>query len=173
MKPWSMGARRPDRGERPVLQGQLRQAVVAVASELCGPERARAIFFELSGAVMRPSAWAGRGDEPTMTFRRGADERSDAAFALLETRDYLFVPDIGGEDVPPGIDVDAEAVYRTFFSVAVAAGDTAFGLLTVDAVEAGSLDHGSLEVARALASLLASGLAVGPPGARPPAGPGA
>lgn len=148
-------------GERPVLQGQLRQAAVAVASELCGPGWSRAIFFELTGAVMSPSAWAGRGDEPTMTFRRGADERSDAAFALLATRDYLFVRDTHGDDVPPGIDVAEDAAYQTFLSVPVATGDQAFGLLTVDAREVGALDRGALEVARALASLLAAGLAVG------------
>lgn len=144
-------------GERALVRGQLVQRIVDAAAELCGAERARAAFFEISGDAMRPVAWAGRGDAPTATFERGTPP-GDVAHEIVARRAHLFVPDLA--DPPAGVEIGPHAEYSTFLSVAVYAGGDSFGLLTVDAVEVGDLDDGDVDVARALAQLLGVGLAL-------------
>lgn len=139
--------------ERTIVAAQLTQAVVDAAARLCGAERTRSIYYTLSGDALVPSAWTGRADRPTRVFLRGRDDAGDVAHGLVEHRDSLLVTDVG-----PGGDATSE--YRAFLSVAVFADGRAFGLLTVDAPDAGGLDETDLMVTRALAHLLGAGLAV-------------
>jgi transcriptional regulator with GAF, ATPase, and Fis domain len=60
---------------------------------------------------------------------------------------------------PPGWDTTKQRDYKTFISVSVAAGDTAYGMLTLDALEAGALTNDDLHMLRVMASALAVALA--------------
>jgi GAF domain-containing protein len=152
--------------ERAELRGQLQQMVVDAAAALCDGERGRAIFFDLEGDEMRPSAWAGRSDSPNAVFtRRGDDRRGQEAHLLVEHHDYLWVEDLDAERLPPGVYRRPGGGYRSFMSVAVFSGERDYGLLTVDAPEADAFTETDLEVMRALAQLLGAGLGAGLAGA--------
>ena len=137
---------------------QLLQMVVDAAAELCGPNRTRACFFRMEENALVPDAFSGRGDEPKTTFRAG-EPRGDQALALVRKRDLILVEDT--TDPPNDAVIRPDAPYRTFISAAVVAGTAEFGMLSVDAEEPGSLDLGDVSAVRALAKLLAAGLAVG------------
>ena len=57
-------------------------------------------------------------------------------------------------------DSTKERDYRSFVSVSVIAGDTAFGMLTLDAVEPNALDADDLGLLRLMAGVLAVAMAV-------------
>lgn len=131
--------------------------MVDSAAELCGPHRTRACFFRLESGALVPDAFAGRSDAPATTFRRG-DPRGDQALDLVRKRDLMFVRDAA--EAPYDAIVRPNAPYRTFISAAVAADEREFGMLSIDARRPGSLDMGDVSAMRALAELLAAGLAV-------------
>ncbi len=146
--------------EKNRLRGQLEGAVVKAAVDLCGPrEQTRAVFFRLRGRVLRPEAWNGRSERPQSVFVDGEDRRGSAAHALVRGNELLLVEDVDADTRAPELRVRAGVPYKTFLAVAVTAGSRPLGMLAVDAVEAGSLEQGSAEAARALAQLLAVGLA--------------
>ncbi len=145
--------------ERSSLRGQLKQLVVEAVAHLCGSDRTRAIFFELEGRVMRPEAWTGRADPPHTTFTDDfSDRRGQEALLLVEHHDFLLVDDTGSEAVPPGVQARPGSQYRSFISIAVFCGDLNFGMLTVDAPEPYAFDGTDLNVMRAMAQLLGTGL---------------
>jgi GAF domain-containing protein len=151
-----------DGDERAELRGQLQQMVVDAAAALCDGDRTRAVFFELEGDVMRPSAWAGRSDSPSAVFtRRSGDRRGQEVHLLVEHHDYLWVEDLDAERLPPGVYRRPGRGYRSFLSVAVFSGERDYGLLTVDAPEADAFSETDLEVMRALAQLLGAGQGAG------------
>jgi GAF domain-containing protein len=146
----------PDRSS---LRGQLKQLVVEAVAHLCGSERTRAIFFELKGGVMRPEAWTGRADPPHTVFTDSADDRrGQEALLLVAHHDYLLVDDTESEAVPEAVPARPGSQYRSFISLAVFCGDQDFGMLTVDAPEPGAFDETDLNVMRAMAQLLGTGL---------------
>jgi hypothetical protein len=145
--------------ERSSLRGQLKQLVVEAVAHLCGSERTRAIFFELKGRVMRPEAWTGRADPPHTVFTDSPDDRRGReALLLVEYHDFLMVHDVEAEGVPPGVRPRPGTQYRSFISLAVFCGDQDFGMLTVDAPEPHAFDETDLNVMRAMAQLLGTGL---------------
>ncbi len=145
--------------ERGSLRGQLKQLVVEALAHLCGSDRTRASFFELDGGVMRPEAWTGRADPPITVFtNRSDDRRGQEALLLVSHHDFLLVDDIDSETVPPGVQARPGAQYRSFISIAVFSGDDDFGMLTVDAPEARAFDETDVNVMRAMAQLLGTGL---------------
>lgn len=145
--------------ERSSLRGQLKQLVVEAVAHLCGSDRTRAIFFELEGRVMRPEAWTGRADPPHTTFTDDfSDRRGQEALLLVEHHDFLLVDDTASEAVPPGVQARPGSQYRSFISIAVFCGDQDFGMLTVDAPETHAFDGTDLNVMRAMAQLLGTGL---------------
>lgn len=146
-----------DRQQRELIRGQLTQAVVVAAAQLCGPhEETRAVFFHLEDDALRPQTHAGRADRPQTTFIDNTDERGSAAHRLVRTRGFVYVPDVD-EESRPEYRVSTNAPYKTFLSVAVSAGDRCIGLLSIDAVRAGSILPGAQRTATALAQLLAVG----------------
>jgi GAF domain-containing protein len=148
-----------DTTERSSLRGQLKQLVVEAVAHLCGSERTRAIFFELKGRVMRSEAWTGRADPPHTLFTdTPGDRRGQEALLLVEHRDFLMVDDVEAEAVPPGVRPRPGSQYRSFISIAVFCGDDSFGMLTVDAPEPHAFDETDLNVMRAMAQLLGTGL---------------
>jgi GAF domain-containing protein len=151
-----------DEAERAGLRGQLAQMVVDAGAHLCDGDRARATFFALDDAVMRPAAWAGRADSPHTVFTRGSDDRrGQEAHLLVEHHDYLVIDDLDAESLPPGVTPRPSAGYKSFVSVAVFSGERNLGMLTVDAPEPYAFEDTDLEVLRALAQLLGAGLGAG------------
>ncbi len=63
-------------------------------------------------------------------------------------------------DPPPGWDSAKDRDYRTFISVSVIAGDTAYGMLTLDALGPGDLDTDDKGLLRLMAGVLAVALSV-------------
>src|SRR5512132_4712546 len=146
------------------LRGQLKQLVVEAAASLCDGERARAVFFQLERGEMRAAAWFGRGDQPTTVFTdRPDDRRGQEALLLVRFHDYLLVDDVRAEELPRGAEARPGASYRSFISVAVFCGEQSFGMLSVDAPEAGAFDETDLNVMRAMAQMLGAGLVDRPP----------
>ncbi len=148
-----------DATERSSLRGQLKQLVVEAVAHLCGSERTRAIFFELKGGIMRPEAWTGRADPPHTVFTSSSgDRRGQEALLLVEHHDFLMVDDVESEAVPAGVQARPGSQYRSFISLAVFCADQDFGMLTVDAPEPFAFDGTDLNVMRAMAQLLGTGL---------------
>jgi GAF domain-containing protein len=145
--------------ERSSLRGQLKQLVVEAASQLCGSERTRAIFFQLRGSTLRPEAWIGRSDPPSTLFTdQAGDQRGRDALTLVTEHDFLQVDDVRDEGVPASLRPRPNAGYQAFISVAVFSGEQDFGMLTVDAPEPYAFDDTDLSVLRAMAQLLGAGL---------------
>ncbi len=144
------------------LAGQLVQSIVAAAAELCGPDDARSVFFRLQGKKMECEAFAGRAEPSRTVFsNEPSDTLGRAAFAMVHQADSVLYEDVG-ETAPPGF--AGPTSYRTFIAAAVTAGETPYGLLTVDAPEPGSLNEQDREVAKVLATLLGAGLGASPLG---------
>lgn len=140
----------------------MKRGVVDAASELLGPDRARAGWFEyVDGKSPRlvPVAELRRGrEDPQRTeFVQGTVE-GDAALALLDNDTTRFCSDVD-TDPPPGWDSNNHPAYRTFISAGVVADGRKFGMLTLDALEPGDLTDNDVYAMSLLAKLLAAALA--------------
>jgi hypothetical protein len=148
-----------DRLEREKLRAQAVPLVLATASQLIGPERTRACWFELeTGPPLRlvPVEAAGRAGSPTTVFEHGTPAGDAAIGMVLEDEDRIC-EDVA-VDPPPGWDPARQRDYRTFVAVAVIAGDVAFGMLTLDAPEPGDLTREDMRLLRLMAGALAVAL---------------
>lgn len=145
-----------DEVARNQLRAQTIPLVLKTAAELIGPDRSRACWFKLApGPPLRldPIDFAGRAGSPTTTFLTGTPD-GDAAIAMVLADEDRLCADIVA-DPPPGWDASKDRDYRTFVSVSVIAGDTAYGMLTLDALEAGDLSREDLGLLRLMAGVLA------------------
>lgn len=134
--------------------------VLNAASNLIGSERSRACWFELTDETpprLVPRLAAGRTGSPTTTFEAGT-AAGDATIGMVLAGENRLCRNIETEP-PPGWDGTKQRDYKTFISVTVAAGDTAFGMLTLDALEAGDLTNDDLHMLGLMASALAAALA--------------
>jgi GAF domain-containing protein len=151
------------RHDREALQEAIIPMILDSAAHLIDAERVRANWFRFVGGkppVLVPEQYAGRADEPTTTFREGTVE-GDAAFAMIRHNQHLTCVDVDTEP-PPGWRGSAHHGYRAFIAVPVVAGNTAFGMLTVDTVEPAGVTEAEVPLVRLLAGLLAGALAPGP-----------
>jgi hypothetical protein len=141
------------RRERDELREQTIPMVLYSASLLIGPERVRACWFRLHN---------GRG--PRRLTPELSEGRADALrtefFELLSRNTHRFCADVRATP-PIGWDPSHPHEYRTFISVPVVAGNTAFGLVSVDSLLPGDLTEGDVPLLRLLAGLLADALAMG------------
>lgn len=136
--------------------------VLTAASNLIGSERSRACWFELTDDVpprLVPRLDAGRTGSASTMFEPNTPS-GDAAIAMVLSGENLLCRDIDTEP-PPGWDSSKRRDYKTFISVSVTAADTAFGMLTLDALEAGDLTNDDLHMLGLMASALAAALAQG------------
>lgn len=154
----------PGRHER----GNLRSATVPMildsAAHLIDAERVRACWFELVEGKPRrlePAQYAGRADEPLTVFEEGTVE-GDSAFAMIRHNQSVVATDVDAEP-PPGWRGSARHGYRSFVAVPVVAGHRAFGMLTVDAIDADGVTGAEVPFVRLLAGLLADALAYAAP----------
>jgi GAF domain len=152
----------PNRQER----GNLREATVPMildsAAHLIKAERVRACWFRIAEGRPRrlePAQYAGRADEPVTVFEEGTTE-GDSVFAMIRHNQHTQSSDVDA-DPPQGWHGSAEHGYRSFAAVPVVAGHTPYGMLTVDAMNAGGITRAEVPFVRLLAGLLADALASG------------
>ena len=133
--------------------------VLNAASNLIGAERSRACWFELTDDApprLVPQLDAGRSGSASTIFEPNT-QSGDAAIGMVLAGENLLCRDIDTE--PPGWDSSKQRDYKTFISVSVTAADTVFGMLTLDALEAGDLTNDDLHMLGLMASALAAALA--------------
>jgi GAF domain-containing protein len=148
------------RREREALQEAAIPMVVDSAAHLVGSGRVRACLFRLAPGTPRvlvPVQYSGRVDDPLEPIAEGTAE-GDLVFSMIRRNQHLFCADLD-TDPPPGWRVMAPQTYRSFAAVPVAAGQNAFGMLMVDALEAGGIRRADVPLVRLLAGLLADALA--------------
>jgi GAF domain-containing protein len=151
-----------NRHDRAALQSATIPMILDSAAHLIDAERVRANWFRLAEGKSRrlvPEQYAGRADEPVTPFSEGTVE-GDAAFAMIRHNQHLLYTDIE-QDAPPGWQRPIHRDYRSFLAVPVAAGQTAYGMLTVDSVDVAGVTETEVPLVRLLAGLLAGALATG------------
>lgn len=146
--------------ERDKLRAQAVPLVLTTAAQLIGPDRTRACWFVLEAGPPKrlvPSDAVGRAGSPSSTFIEGTPA-GDAALEMVLADEDCICEDIQ-TDPPPGWDATTTRDYRTFVSVSVIARDTAYGMLTLDALEPGELTIDDMKLLRLMAGTLAAALA--------------
>jgi len=134
--------------------------VVDSAAHLAGAGRVRACLFRFAPgtpAVLVPAQYSGRVDDPLEPITEGTAE-GDLVFGMIRHNQHLFYPDLDASP-PPGWHVAAPQTYRSFAAVPVAAGQNAFGMLMVDALDADGIRRADVPLIRLLGGLLAVALA--------------
>lgn len=144
---------------RELLRAQAVPLVLATAAEFIGPERSRACWFRLDPGPpvsLEPVSAVGRAGSPTTTFVEGTTS-GDATIGMVMADEDRLCRDILTEP-PPGWDDTKQRDYRAFISVSVIAGDVAYGMLTLDAVEPDTLTEEDKGLLRLMAGMLAVAL---------------
>jgi transcriptional regulator with GAF, ATPase, and Fis domain len=139
--------------EREAALGQAAQQVVgALALLLKEVDRRRAVVYALDPAhrLMRSIAHAGRGAGPR-DFVAGTP-RGDTALQMLADGEPVLVADLAQW---PKAWAAAGGEYSTFVAVPIVAGQVAFGMVTVDAPNAGDLTDTDMQLVVLFANLLA------------------
>jgi GAF domain-containing protein len=77
---------------------------------------------------------------------------------MIRQNRHLFYPDLD-RAAPPGWQLTAPQTYKSFAAVPVAAGQNAFGMLMVDALDGDGIRRTDVPLVRLLAGLLADALA--------------
>ncbi|HTZ24822.1 MAG TPA: GAF domain-containing protein [Streptosporangiaceae bacterium] len=148
------------RREREALQGGMVAMVVDSAAHLAGSGRVRASLFRFAPGTPRvlvPAQYSGRVDDPMEPITEGTAE-GDLVFGMIRHNQHLFCPDLGAES-PAGWRLTPPQTYQSFAAVPVAAGQNAFGMLMVDALDPGGIRRTDVPLIRLLAGLLADALA--------------
>jgi hypothetical protein len=152
----------PNRQER----GNLREATIPMvldsAAHLIKGMRVRACWFRMVDGPPRriePVQYAGRADEPATVFVEGTPE-GDSVFAMIRHNQHVQSANVD-RDPPIGWYGSEGHDYRSFVAVPVVAGHVAYGMLTVDAMNAGGVGRAEVPFVRLLAGLLAGALAYG------------
>jgi transcriptional regulator with GAF, ATPase, and Fis domain len=147
-------------------RGNLREATVTMildsAAHLIKGERVRACWFRIEEKGPRrlvPAQYVGRADAPVTVFEEGTTE-GDSVFAMIRQNQHVQSSDVD-HDPPEGWHGSAEHGYRSFIAVPLVAGQTPYGMLTVDAMNVGGVSHAEVPFVRLLAGLLADALAYG------------
>jgi GAF domain-containing protein len=147
------------RREREALQEGMVAMVVDSAAHLAGSGRVRACLFRFAPGtprVLAPSQYSGRVDDPLEPITDGTVE-GDLVFGMIRHNQHLFCSDLDA-DPPAGWRITAPQTYRSFAAVPVAAGQNAFGMLMVDALDADGIRRTDVPLIRLLAGLLADAL---------------
>jgi GAF domain-containing protein len=150
----------PGRHEREALQEATIPMVVDSAAHLVGTGRVRACLFRFAPGTPRvlvPAQYSGRVDDPLEPIAEGT-VAGDLIFAMIRHNQHLFCTDLDASP-PRGWPVTAPQTYKSFAAVPVAAGQNAFGMLMVDALEPGAIRQADVPLIRLLAGLLADALA--------------
>jgi GAF domain-containing protein len=149
----------PGRREREAQQEGLVTMVVDSAARLVGSGRVRACLFRFAPGtpgVLVPTEYSGRVDDPLQPVREGTPE-GGLVFDMIRHNHHLLCPDADASPLQ-GWQVVAPQTYLSFAAVPVAAGQNAFGMLMVDALERGSIRQLDVPLLRLLAGLLGDAL---------------
>ena len=150
----------PARREKEALQEAATAMVVDSAAQLAGSGRVRACLFRFAPGRPRrlvPSQYSGRVDDPLEPIAEGTPQ-GDLVFGMIQRNQHLFSPDLDTQP-QPGWPVVAPQTYKSFAAVPVAAGQNAFGMLMVDALEKDGVSRADVPLVRLLAGLAAVALA--------------
>src|SRR5499427_2575913 len=148
------------RHERAALAEAAIPMVLDSAAHLAGTGRVRACLFRFAPGTPRvlvPSEYSGRVDDPLEPITEGTTE-GDLVFGMIRHNQHLFYPDLDASP-PPGWRVVAPQTYKSFAAVPVAAGQNAFGMLMVDALDSDGIRRADVPLIRLLGGLLAVALA--------------
>jgi GAF domain-containing protein len=148
------------RRERQALAEAVIAMVLDSAAHLAGAGRVRACLFRFApGTPMTlvPAQYSGRVDDPLEPITEGTTE-GDLVFGMIRHNQHLFCPDLD-TGAPSGWRVSAPQTYKSFAAVPVAAGQNAFGMLMVDALDRNGIRRADVPLVRLLAGLLADALA--------------
>jgi GAF domain-containing protein len=146
--------------DREALQEATIPMVVDSAAHLVGTGRVRACLFRFAPGTPRmlvPTQYSGRVDDPLEPITEGTGP-GDLVFGMIRHNQHLFCADLDADPLP-GWSVTAPQTYRSFAAVPVAAGQNAFGMLMVDALDPGGITREDVPLVRLLAGLLAGALA--------------
>lgn len=134
------------------------QSVGAIRLLLDGVDRLRAVVYALEDPPtrMRCLAYYGRGSRPGDFL--AATERGDSALSLVSQGKDLFVNDLSANR--PAEYGGSASDYQTFISASITTGSDAFGMVTVDAPEAGALVDTDRQIVLLVADLLAIAFAI-------------
>ncbi len=150
----------PSKHQREALREAAIPMVVDSAAHLVGTGRVRACLFRFASGppqVLVPTQYSGRVDDPLEPITEGTAE-GDLVLGMIRRNQHLFCPDLDAAP-PPGWRMTAPQTYKSFAAVPVAAGQNAFGMLMVDALEKGGIRRMDVSLLRLLAGLLADALA--------------
>src|SRR5579872_3249101 len=120
----------------------LREATVAMVADSAahlvgsGRGRVRACLFRFAPGtpgMLVPAQYSGRVDDPLEPITEGTPT-GDTVFGMIRHNQHLFCPDLDAGP-PPGWHIAEPQTYKSFAAVPVAAGQNAFGMLMVDALE--------------------------------------
>ena len=148
------------RHEREALQEATLPMVLDSAAHLVGSRRVRACLFRFAPGRPRklvPSLYSGRVDDPLEPIVEGTPQ-GDLVFGMIQHNQHLFCPDSDAQP-QPGWPIVAPQTYKSFAVVPVAAGQNAFGMLMVDALEKDGVTRADVPLIRLLAGLAAVALA--------------
>ncbi|MBO0775644.1 MAG: GAF domain-containing protein [Actinobacteria bacterium] len=148
------------RHDRDALAEAAIPMVLDSAAHLAGSGRVRACLFRFAPGtpgMLVPAAYSGRVDDPLAPIREGT-EQGDLVFGMIRRNEHLFSPDLRADPLP-GWPVTPPQTYRSFAAVPVAAGSSAFGMLTLDALASGGIRRADVPLVRLLGGLLAVALA--------------
>jgi hypothetical protein len=151
------------------LLGSLTQAIVSAAIEHRHPaESRRSIFFAVNGGLMECVSYAGyegQQDAARTVFANiPEDPVGQYMFRLLGEREAVLIPNVDAAELP--VKFPSRRSYQTIIATAVMAGESPYGVLTLDAPQADSLGQPDLEIMKTLANLLGVGLALAVKGSR-------
>lgn len=138
-----------NRRDRHALRSQAVPFVLNAATEVIGPDRARACWFVLEDTKprrLRPEVCVGRAGAARSEFVEGT-RRGDDLLAMIQNDEDRFCPNT--ELYPPiGWDPTLPHDYRTYVSVPVISADVAYGMITLDAPAPGDLTRDDARLLR-------------------------
>jgi len=147
------------RHERQALAEAVIPMVLDSAAHLAGTGRVRACLFRFASGTPRrlvPDQYSGRVDDPLEPITEGTVE-GDLVFGMIRHNQHLFCADLD-TSAPAGWSVIAPQIYKSFAAVSVVAGQNAFGMLMVDALEPDGVRRADVPLIRLLGGLLAVAL---------------
>ncbi len=149
----------PDRSSQMEAKGAIKHAVVNSAVQFADVPRTRSCYFEYERKNryerLACRTYAGRGSRPRTEFSSTEPNHAEI-FRLLENRQPKLVIDVDREN-HPRFPLDGDC--KTYISVPVATRAEIFGLLTLDALNAGDLNPQDEKEMLLLAQLLGVALA--------------
>jgi hypothetical protein len=154
-------AQESGRGRREQLRAKAVPLVLTTTAQLTGQDRVRACWFALEPGPpqqLAPQESLGRAGPVTTVFARGT-LAGDAALDLVRANGQLLVGDLP-VDQPDLWRLDDAAAGRSLVVVAVAVGNVAHGMITLDALEPDSFDDDDVALVRLMAGLLGTAMSI-------------